>query len=89
MLSSPVGIKSIQNGTLTIAASGYSNTATITAVNTSKSVLNYLGVTILGASTSMPGPVNIELTNSTTVTGKAGYSVAAAHEIKFQVIEFF
>ena len=62
------GIKSIQRGTILIT--GVSTTATISAVDTSKSELRYLGSTYDGGGspTINQSYVNLVLTNSTTIT---------------------
>lgn len=68
------GIKSIQRGTISVAASS-SATATITAVNTAKTELRYLGSEVNSA--------RIALTNSTTVTATnaGGATVVVGFEI--------
>lgn len=70
------GIKSIQRGTLNInSAVGYtSGTATISSVNTSKSVIRWLGATTDTISTAWAATLHtrLELTNSTTVTAYIG-----------------
>ena len=63
-------IKSIQRGV--IASPG---TATITSVNTSKSLLAYLGASATGA--------YVVLTNSTTVTA------TGAANVSYQVVEYY
>jgi len=67
---SPSGIiKSIQYGSITVAA--ISNTATITAVNTSYSVIFHLGTTVLSGFNDLEWDDicnMLTLTNSTTVT---------------------
>ena len=85
------GIKSIQRGT--ISAYSASATATITAVNTSKTMLNFCGVTlgyVSGYYTSNPESAYISLTNSTTVTvnNRAG-SMAVPPTVSYEVIEFY
>ena len=67
-------IKSIQRGVVSIASSAYSGTATITAVDTSKSELRTLG----GAALDFAGvqqTTRIVLTNSTTITATVLSSV--------------
>jgi hypothetical protein len=56
-------IKSIQRGLITISTSDSSATATISAVNTSKTELRFLGASNTGTTLA-----RIELTNSTTIT---------------------
>lgn len=66
------GIKSIQRGTIavTLATGVGSNTATITAVTTSKSSINFLGATV-NAALGLPIGARVALTNGTTVTADA------------------
>lgn len=67
------GIKSIQRGTITITTNNTSATATISAVNTAKTELRYLGG---GNYDIAPGAVfgRIVLTNSTTITASPSSS---------------
>lgn len=98
------GIKSIQRGTITFANSGYNyvspSTATISAVNTAKTMLNFCGCAS-GSSYSNSNGVgvvaSVALTNSTTVTAifntpistfaysNPGYPTSVSYE----VIEYF
>ena len=88
----PAGkIKSIQRGTITIAAASLSNTATITAVVLAKSVLHLVDwstaytATIIG--TVKP---RIELTNTTTVTAtREGNGGAVTTTVSYEVIESY
>jgi sulfite reductase alpha subunit-like flavoprotein len=61
------GIKSIQQGTITVANASASNTATISSVDTAKAVVMYGGHTATsnGVAASM---ARCTLTNATTVT---------------------
>lgn len=83
------GIKSIQRGVMTVTPSAGlgTATATITAVNTSKSVVTLLGTRFTA---NDYGNINcrIELTNSTTVTAQVN-AAGAAMEIGWQVVEFY
>ena len=72
------GIKSIQRGTISVA-SGSSATATITAVNTAKTELRYLGAEVASA--------RIALTNSTTVTATNGSGATVV--VGFEITERF
>ena len=69
-------IKSVQRGILTIASSSATGTATITSVDTNKSVLRFLSYTT-GWSANVEGLriPRIILTNSTTVTGTRAFAV--------------
>lgn len=60
-------IKSLQRGTITIANASGSNTATVTAVDTSRSFINYLGASAAGTGAG-DAAVRLVLTNSTTIT---------------------
>lgn len=79
-------IRSIQRGTITTAAG--TATATITAVNTAKSAVNYMGFTT--TSTTNPDPhtylPRLDLTNSTTVTATATATDAI---VGYQVVEWW
>ena len=78
-------IKSVQRGTLTFAASSTSQSATITAVNTNKAYVNFLGAT----STKGADNINarIELASTTSVLGAISSSLGAV-TMAFEVIEF-
>jgi hypothetical protein len=82
--SSP--IKSIQRGTISIAGANTSNTATITAVDTAKTMLNWLGHTADG-DIGLRVLMQLVLTNSTTVTATRQYN-SGATVISFEAIEF-
>ena len=87
----PGVIKSVQRGTYQTAASGTTATATITAVNTSKSFVMDLGQysTSYRYISDYLGYQN--LTNATTVTGTRGMggSVELIMFWAYQVVEFF
>lgn len=82
-------IKSVQRGILAMTTA--SNTATITAVDTTKAECAFLGVLandgnageFAGRSAS-----KIELTNSTTVTASRGIGTNSAN-VSYQVVEYF
>ena len=71
----PGTFKSVQRGTISLAGVA-SNTATISAVTTSKSRLRYLGSTTDTDSASVN--LNIVLTNSTTITASRGFATGGA-----------
>jgi hypothetical protein len=75
------GIKSIQRGTISSNFAATSATATISAVNPNKTMLNYLGATIANAA--------ISLTNSTTITLSISYEFSANTSVSYEVIEFY
>lgn len=81
-------IKSIQRGTVVIALNTTSATATISAVTTSKAMVNILGYTGGFQTTDDPGVYlgRIALTNSTTVTAIREAS-GVALTISYEVIE--
>lgn len=81
------GIKSIQRGTISIGSLASSATATITAVNTSKTMLNFLGCYTSTSSDSIYLPL-LTLTNSTTVTASKGATGVSA-TVSYEVIEFY
>lgn len=80
-------IKSIQRGILTIGSSVQTGTATITAVNTSKSTLSFLGFYTAGVDTTTAP--TIALTNGTTITGTKYYTSGglATTNVSWEVIE--
>ena len=90
-MSSFSGIKSIQRGTITISGSSATGTATITAVDTSKTELRYLG----HSDTSSTAPAGrdvwcrIDLTNTTTVTATRANTGASQIIVSFEVTEYY
>ena len=83
------GIKSIQRGTITVSSTA---AATITAVNTAKTMLNFCG-SQSGFSNSFGNPngAMIRLTNSTQVTATAQSlgTLDTAAVVSYEVIEYF
>lgn len=82
----PGAIKSIQRGTITIAGSSTSNTATITSVNTAKSIISLLGTASTETSTANV-LAHVALTNATTVTATRGGSTGSL-VVGYQVVEY-
>lgn len=82
----PGSIKSIQRGTITIANSSTSNTATITSVDTAKSILFLLGAESTETSVANTN-VRLALTNATTVTMSRGGSTGSVTG-GYQVVEY-
>lgn len=79
-------VSSIQQGTITISAAT-SNTATITSVTTSRSVVLWLGHSTTSTSgNAHPSIAGVTLTNSTTVTANCGASLTMT--VGYVVIEF-
>ena len=84
------GIRSIQRGTISVAAGASSNTATVTSVNTAKSELKFLGQSP-DAATAMYGKelLRIELTNATTVTATRGGSPSRGNVVSYELVEYY
>lgn len=84
-------IKSIQRNTIVIAvtAGTGSNTASISSVTTSKSIITNLGATQDGVFAS-PCTVRLALTNGTTVTASAAGANGSSVNVTvgYQVVEF-
>jgi hypothetical protein len=90
-------IKSIQRGTIALSTSQTSNTATITAVTTTKAVALLLGVT--GSSAQVSGEwsglaeghlfARVSLTNATTVTANRGIHYSSTLTVGYVVVEFY
>lgn len=88
LIGGGTSIESIQYGT--VAVSGTSNTATITAVDTTRTVLLHLGASYdISASDLRAANTRIALTNATTVTGVKGTTGdGGTATISFAVIQF-
>lgn len=82
-------ISRIQSGTITIAAASSSNTATITSVDTTKSIIIYEGrqPTSTGSANTNRSAARIALTNATTVTATR-QNTNDAVTVAFTVVEF-
>lgn len=83
------GVKSIQRGTIALSAVA-SNTATISAVNTAKAEVRYLGIrhTANRTADSTQWFAHLVLTNSTTITATST-SATTALEVSFEVTEHY
>lgn len=81
-------VRSVQRGTISVAANGVSNTATISAVDTNKSTCHWLGIS--GLQASYPSFCRVELTNSTTVTAtfRSGQPTIDTAVVGFEVVEY-
>ena len=79
-------INSIQRGIIT-TSSNNTNTATISSVNTSKTMVNHLGGTTFVASSQTNDMTRLTLTNSTTVT-LIRSSTSGGSTTHYEVIEF-
>lgn len=86
----PSVIKSIQAGIITIPRNDTSATATINAVNTTKSVVLH-GGTRYPASTPNPDKIftTVQLTNATTVTATVGSTAGVSKHVAYTVLEFY
>jgi hypothetical protein len=84
-------IKSIQRGTITIADASTTNTATISSVSTSKSLVLFGGFSTTYASSDNVSRVagRVELTDSTTVTATRASSSGGSMVVAYQVVEFY
>lgn len=82
-------VKRCQFGSISIAASATSNTATITSVTTANSLLLYGGITpAVDAGEWKDIRVRLTLTNATTITAERTGNVAAI-DISYFIIEFY
>jgi len=82
-------INSIQTFAVTIGASGTSNTATITSVNTSNAVIFFGGFSSAETSTTYESfAARAELTNATTVTAYRDTSTSNTITVYGTVVEF-
>ena len=81
-------IKSVQRGVITINNITSSATATISAVTTTKTQLNFLGASTTG-STALESNPRIVLTNGTTVTATRGNSADVTITVSYEVIEYY
>ena len=79
-------IKSIQRGVISFNQVSSPGTATISSVNTSKSLIFYLGA---HGSSGTAFFASIALTNSTTVTASASFAGAQTATIGYQVVEYY
>ena len=83
-------IKSVQRGVITIASQKASATATINAVNMSKSKLVFTGLMTTSSEGGQSTETNLVLTNATTVTATRGTSsYKTTVEIPYQVVEYY
>ena len=84
------GIKSIQRGTISISGSS-SATATVTSVNTAKSLLTHLGQSgyYSASSTDGLGNVRISLTNATTITAAVAVTPnIVPYAVSYELVEY-
>lgn len=81
-------IISIQDVSITFSTTETSNTATINAVDTSRSVIIYNGVRMASNASSNSLFASVELTNSTTVTATRDSTLTTVTTINATIIEF-
>ncbi len=82
-------VSSVQFGTVSLTTTQTSNTASITSVNTGRSVVFYLGTSTTTASLSINSvSFGVSLTNSTTVTAARETSTSATQSVAFVVVQF-
>lgn len=79
--------KSIQQGVISFSGSATTATATITAVNTAKAELRFLG--IIGASADLTGASYIVQTNATTITATKIANTSTNSAVSWQLLESF
>lgn len=79
------GIQRIQRGTILLNAVS-SNTATISAVNTSKSVLDLLG--FISSTDNLNCAPRITLTNATTITADR-WGTTGITLVQYQIVEYY
>lgn len=81
----PSGVKSRQRNSITIAGASVTGTATISAVDTTKSELRFLGCSV---SVDATGLATLALTNSTTVTATR-QATGQNTVVAFEVVEWW
>lgn len=83
-------IKSVQRGTVVVAGGTAIGSATITAVNLSKSTIEYLGGIGLDSTATAAWIPILSLLNSTTVRATApGNVTAGGIGVGYQVVEYY
>jgi len=81
------GIKSIQTGSFTVGSTLSTNTATISSVSTTKSVVLWNGQSTNSNLDSASIQMRVELTNATTVTATRG-GTSGNTTVSYTVVEF-
>ena len=79
------GVKSVQRGKVSIPTSANFVTVTITAVDTTKTMCNFLGVSCVADVNAL---TRMSLTNSTTLTFTRSNSSGASGTISWEVMEY-
>lgn len=80
-------IKSLQRGTISLGAAAASATATVTTVDTTKSLLTMLGVNTICTDVAS-GVAEITLTNATTITANRGATTNLT-TVRWQLVEYY
>jgi|GEM_PF-1918277 hypothetical protein len=80
------GIKGVQRGTITIPSGSGSASATITAVNTAKTELRFLGTVQAASSTDYLA--RVFLTNATTVTAYRSNTTIIGTDVSWELTEW-
>ena len=82
-------IKTIGRGTIAIEDAALSNTATIAAVNTAKTLLFHLGA-ITAINHVAYSNIHLALTNATTITATRGATDGSADvTVSYQYVEYY
>jgi len=83
-------INSIQRGSITLTAGETTEIATINSVNTTACIVLYGGITNSwnAESNFYRGLINLEITDSTTVTATRQNGTASSATVSWQVVEF-
>ena len=82
------GIKSIQEGTATIASGNTTGTGSISAIDTDRSVVLFEG-SLTAVNDMQAGLCRVYITNSTTITAERDYGPAFATTGGFMVVEYY
>ncbi len=83
------GIKSVQRGLITVSGGSYFNTATISAVNLSKSFINYLGAANPGGPSAANDLIFRMEFDSTTQVAAIRSGNAVGNVVSYEVVEFY
>ena len=82
-------IKSIQRGLVAFALNDVSKTVTISAVNTAKAELRWLGGMAVENSTGTPIGSRVSLTNSTTITVAFNGATTGSPSVSWELTEYY
>lgn len=87
-VSTGLVIKSIQRGVIFMATTENVTDATITSVDTSKTVVNFLGSRSSASGTSNDGAILLQLSSSTIVSASRYKDASIAGYVSYEVIEY-